>query len=61
MDAPGVLYDERSNGNIFYLRHNYRDYVYTPDVPLGQDIVKIDYDYEQLVHMHKQFHILNLN
>ena len=43
LDAPGVLYDERSNGNIFYLRHNYRDYVYTPDVPLGQDIVKIDF------------------
>ncbi len=41
LDVEGVLYDERSNGDIFYLRHQYRDYVYTPNVELGKNIFDI--------------------
>ena len=56
LDAEGVLYDERSNGNIFYLRHQYRDFVYTPDAELGKDIYKIDFgkgnSFGQLVAYH---------
>ncbi|MBQ6285628.1 MAG: Cna B-type domain-containing protein [Bacilli bacterium] len=43
LNVPGVIYDTRSNGDIFYLRHNYRDYVYIPDAELGSDIATIDF------------------
>ncbi len=45
-DAAGVVYGTYVKDGVTYvsyLKHNYRDYVYTPDVPLGQDIVKTDY------------------
>ncbi len=45
-DAAGVIYKIYYVGTtkkVSYLKHNYRDYVYTPDVPLGQNIVATDY------------------
>ena len=46
-DDAGVVYKTYSCTNygtcVSYIKHNYRDFVYTPDVPLGQDIVKTDY------------------
>ncbi len=45
-DEAGVLYKTyEKNGTryVSYLKHNYRDYVYYPEAPLGQDIVKVDY------------------
>ncbi len=45
-DAAGVVYKtyvSKGTTYVSYLKHNYRDYVYNPDVDLGQDIVKTDY------------------
>ena len=45
-DAAGVVYKTYERNGVryvSYLKHNYRDYVYTPDVELGQDIVRVDY------------------
>ena len=45
-EEAGVIYKTYYVNNIkkvSYIKHNYRDYVYTPDVPLGQDIVRTDY------------------
>lgn len=56
LDDPNVSYDERSNGDIYYLRHQYRDFVYTPDAPMGQNIYEIDFgkgnSFGQLVAYH---------
>ncbi len=41
LNVEGVSYDERSNGDIYYLRHQYRDYVYTPDAEMGKAIYEI--------------------
>ena len=43
LNVPGVIYEERSNGDIYYLRHNYRDYVYVEDTDPGEDIAIIDF------------------
>ena len=46
LDEAGVLYktyESKGVRYVSYLKHNYRDYVYTPDVELGKDIVKVDY------------------
>ena len=43
LDADGVLYDERSNGDIFYLRHQYKDFVYNPAAELGKNIYEINF------------------
>ncbi len=45
-DAAGVIYKTYYVGStkkVSYIKHNYRDYVYDPDVPLGQNIVRTDY------------------
>ena len=47
MQDAGVTFktytDTKGNLKISYIKHNYRDYVYTPDVPLKSDIFKTDY------------------
>ncbi len=43
LNVEGVLYDVRSNGDIYYLRHQYRDYVYKPDAEIGQSIAEIKF------------------
>ena len=46
LEAAGVTYQIYYVGNTrktSYLKHNYRDFVYTPDVPLGQDIAVMDF------------------
>lgn len=52
-DANGIVYkryknnsnlaEDENGAKLSYLKHNYRDYVYTPDVPLGSDIVITSY------------------
>lgn len=45
-DKAGVVYQLYMDGDtrkVSYVKHNYRDFVYTPDVPLGKDIVAQDY------------------
>ncbi len=43
LDAAGVTYGFYGTSYVYYIKHNYRDFVYTPDVPLGQNIYKMDY------------------
>ena len=45
-DAAGVVYETYiKNGRTYvsYIKHNYQDYVYVPDAPLGQSIAVVDY------------------
>lgn len=46
LDAAGVVYRiyyDHGVKKVSYLKHNYRDFVYTPDVPLGTDITITDF------------------
>ena len=62
MTQAGVTfktYDENGTTKIAYIKHNYRDYVYTPNVPMGSDIAKVDYgkgdSFGQMVANHWNF------
>jgi len=46
LDAAGVIYQiyyDKGTKKVSYLKHNYRDFVYRPDVPLKQDIAIMEF------------------